>query len=148
MQYFLGTFENAMDDKNRLSIPAKMRKILAQNGETGFVISKEQAKYLKMYPSKLWMEKIGSKIKDLPHSNSKANTLRRKLGMCTAEASLDAQGRVVVPVDYCKHAGIEKKIRIIGSVDTLQLWNPSTHDEIGETYVEESFIEELQEFGI
>ena len=61
------------------------------------------------------------------------------------EGTIDNQGRIVIPADYCKHAGIDRKIRIVGSVDVLQLWHPQTHDEVGHSNEEATIIQELYE---
>ncbi len=148
MEYFLGTFDYATDGTGRLNIPAKFRKVLSQLGENNLIISKEQDEYLTIYPYKSWKVQIGDKIAELPHSHSKANRLRRLLGLTTTEASIDKQGRVNIPTDYYKHADIDKDVRIIGSVDTIQLWNPDTHDRLSQTSEEKSLIEEFEEFGI
>ncbi|MFQ5649135.1 MAG: division/cell wall cluster transcriptional repressor MraZ [bacterium] len=148
MEYFLGTYDYTIDDHNRLNIPAKFRKVMSRLEESNFIISKEQDDHLTVYPYKFWKTQIGDKIVALPHSDPKANRLRRLLGIKTTEVALDKQGRVNIPADYCNHAGIEKNVRIIGSVDTIQLWNPDTYDQISRVAEEQSLIEEYQAFGI
>lgn len=148
MEYFLGTYDYSIDDNNRLSIPAKFRKVMTQLGQTNFIISKEQDGYLTVYPYSIWNERIGAKIYELPHSGKKANRLRRLIGLNTTELQLDNQGRINIPTDYYKHASIEKTIRIIGAVDTIQLWNPDIYNKVSQTPEEKSLIEEFEEFGI
>ena len=148
MAYFLGTFDYSIDGSNRLNIPAKFRKVMDQLGQTEFVISKEQENCLTIYPYNIWKERVGDKISELPHSDENANRLRRLIGLTTTEVSLDNQGRVNIPSDYYKHAGIEKKIRIIGSVDTIQVWNPLKYEQVSQVPEEKSLMEEFKEFGI
>ena len=148
MDYFLGTFDYSIDDTGRLNIPAKFRKVMSQYEENTLIISKEQDNCLTIYPYTFWKQHIGDKIAELPHSQPKANRLRRLLGMNTTEASLDKQGRVNIPTEYYEHAGIDRNVRIIGSVDTIQLWNPETYDKVALGPEEKSLIEEFEEFGI
>ncbi|MFQ5603433.1 MAG: division/cell wall cluster transcriptional repressor MraZ [bacterium] len=148
MAYFLGTYENTIDDNNRLSIPAKYRKIMEDLGHSHFFITKEPENYLTLYPNNVWNARIGAKIADLPHGGPKAKRFRRLIGANTTEINLDNQGRINIPTDYYKHAGIEKKVKIIGAVDTLQLWNPESYDEISQEPEEQSIREEFEEFGI
>ncbi len=148
MAYFLGTFDYSIDGSNRLNIPAKFRKVMDQLGQTEFVISKEQENCLTIYPYNIWKERVGDKISELPHSDENANRLRRLIGLTTTEVSLDNQGRVNIPSDYYTHAGIEKKIRIIGSVDTIQVWNPLKYEQVSQAPEEKSLLEEFKEFGI
>lgn len=148
MEYFLGTYNYTIDDNNRLNIPAKFRKVMEQLHENNFIISKEQDNCLTAYPYKFWKTQIGDKIAELPHSDPKANRLRRLLGQNTTEVSLDKQGRINIPGEYYNHAGIDRNVRIIGSVDTIQLWNPVTYDDLSQKPEEKSLIEEFEEFGI
>lgn len=149
MDYFLGTFDYSIDDANRLSIPAKFRKVIEQQQEeNNLIISKEQENCLTLYPYKLWKTQVGDKIAQLPHSDPAANRLRRLLGINTTEANLDKQGRLNIPAEYYRHAGIKKNVRIIGSVDTIQLWNPDSHSGVAQNPEGKSLIEEFKEFGI
>lgn len=148
MEYFLGTYEYSVDDHNRLSIPAKFRKVMLSLEEDTFIISKEVDDYLTVYPYKFWKSQIGDKIAALPHSDPTANRLRRLLGMKTTEVSLDKQGRVNISAEYYKTVGIDKNIRVIGSVDTIQLWDPKRHDEVSASAEEQSLIEEYRAFDI
>ena len=148
MEYFLGAYTNNIDDNNRLSIPAKFRKVLSSLNEDNLIISKEQDGCLTVYPYKFWKTQIGDKIAALPHSAADANRLRRLLGMNTMEIAPDKQGRINIPTEYYNHAQIDKNVRIIGSVDTIQLWNPDTYADISQKPEEKSLIEEFEDFGI
>ncbi len=147
MNYFLGKFEYALDDDNRLSIPAKFRKVMTELNQTEFIISKEQKNCITMYPYLTWKEQIGDRIAELAHSSTEANKLRRLLGMNTTEVKLHNKGRIKIPSDYLEHAGIDKKVVIIGSVDTIQLWNPGSYDKLSDKD-EKSLMDELEQFGI
>ena len=148
MAYFLGIFDYSIDGSNRLKIPAKFRKVMKRLDQTEFVISKEQKNCITIYPYNIWKERIGDKISELPHSGESANRLRRLIGQTMTEASLDNQGRVNIPSDYYIHAGIKKKTRIIGSVDTIQVWNPLKYEQVSQAPEEKSLTEEFKEFGI
>ncbi len=148
MDFFLGKFNNTIDDNNRLSIPAKFRKVLSETEEDNLIISKEQENYLILYPYKSWKIQVAEKITALKRSDAKANRLRRLLGMSTTEAKPDKQGRVNILSEYYEHAGIDKNVLIIGSIDTIQLWDPDTYASISQTPEENSLQEEYEEFGI
>ena len=47
----------------------------------------------------------------------------------TADATLDAQGRVTVPPHLARHAGIEKEILFVGAGDIIEMWDPETYRE-------------------
>lgn len=148
MDYFLGEYDYAIDDGNRLSIPSKLRKVMTQWGQNNFKVSKEQQNHLILFPSDFWNERVGSKVLNLPLSDPRAHRLRRLIGLNITEVSMDSQGRINIPADYYQHVGIEKKIKIIGSVDIIQLWNPDIYAKVSQTSEERSLLEELAEFKI
>ena len=149
MSYFLGTYDYTIDDNFRLNIPAKFRKAMNQLQQNTFIISKAQENYLTVYPTNIWDEQIGKKILELPHSDEIANKLRVMVGINSTDTKLDSQGRITVPQEYCQHASIDKKVKIIGSVDTLQLWDPGKYDKyIARQAAQKSLTEELKAFGI
>lgn len=148
MVSFLGEFDYTIDDNNRLSIPAKFRKSMTENGQNRFIVTKKEPDYLTLYPQNVWADNVVAKVYELPHSKKEANRLRRLIGLNSTEVSLDSQGRVNIPGDYYQHAGIEKKVKIIGTVDTIQLWNPDVHEKESQKPEEKSFLEELEQFGI
>jgi MraZ protein len=47
----------------------------------------------------------------------------------TADATLDAQGRVTIPPHLARHAGIEKEILFVGAGDIIEMWDPDTYRE-------------------
>jgi MraZ protein len=146
---FHGTFDYTIDDNNRLNIPAKFRKTMKELNQTSFIASREDKHYIKLFPIETWQERVGQKIRELPHSDPRANRIRRIIGQSTTEVTLDSQGRINIPGEYYEHAEIERKVRIIGSVDTLQLWNPDRHTETSsQDPLEDSALEELQAFNI
>ncbi len=148
MDYFIGTFTNTIDDNNRLSIPAKFRKVLSLLDEGSLIVSKGQANYLKLYPSRFWQEQIGEKVRKLPQMNAKADGMRRWVGENTTDAKLDKAGRVNIPADYYEHAGIVKGVRIVGSVDTIQLWDPEIYDKQHGAIDEEALAQAFDEYDI
>lgn len=45
----------------------------------------------------------------------------------TAEATVDAQGRISVPERLAEYAGIEKEIVFVGAGDVIEMWNPESY---------------------
>ncbi|MFQ5708042.1 MAG: division/cell wall cluster transcriptional repressor MraZ [bacterium] len=148
MDFFLGTYACTIDEKNRLSIPAKIRKVMTKRGEQSFILTGMDDSCLTLYPYSIWKTQIADRIAALPQSSDAAKRLRRLLGKSTMEVPLDNQGRIVVPADLCKHARIEKKVTIFGAMDKVEIWNPEVYQEVAETPEEQSAGEELKTFGI
>jgi MraZ protein len=45
----------------------------------------------------------------------------------TADAALDAQGRVTIPAHLARHAGIKKEVLFVGAGEVIEMWDPATY---------------------
>jgi len=148
MLSFIGTFSSTIDDNNRVSLPAKLRKTFEELQEVNIVASKGQANYLKLYPHSHWDQEIAQRVKQLPPMDADADTVRRHVGETTVETKLDKQGRVTIPSDYFECVGIKKAVTIIGAIDSIQLWNPETHKKNHEVAKEADIAAAMSRFGL
>ncbi len=145
---FLGEYDYALDEKNRLSIPAKYRKVMSNLKENTFIICAIEDTRLTLYPYCTYSETVGKKLNELPQFDDNANELRRKFGSKSIDASLDNQGRIMIPASYSQYAGIDHKVKVIGCTNRIELWNPETHQEFSGRPDQRSIKEELRLFKI
>lgn len=115
----LGEFEHSIDDKGRLTVPAKFRGRLA----VGLVITKAIDPCLWLYPVDTWDE-LSAKIQGLPLTDPKAREFRRQVFGGAANSVPDRQGRVILPPYLREYAAIDKQAIIIGLHDHCEIWNP------------------------
>lgn len=148
MDYFLNSYDYSLDDKNRLSIPAKFRKVMSQIKQTSFIISCLENSCLTLYPADIFEEKIVKRLEDLPQMDEDANELRRAIAMNSEEVDLDNQGRIVLPANFKEHAGIDKKVKIVGMMNKIELWNPETFTKVSRTPDAASIKSELKKYRI
>ncbi|NIR49474.1 division/cell wall cluster transcriptional repressor MraZ [candidate division KSB1 bacterium] len=148
MEDFLGTFDYSLDDKNRLSIPAKFRKVMSELQQKTFIISMLDDSRLTLYPYSSFRETIAKRISELPQFDENANELRRSLGLNTTDSSMDNQGRIIIPPNYCDYAGINKKVKIIGCTNKIELWNPEVYVDVSKVKDPTSTKEKLKQFSI
>jgi MraZ protein len=142
---FLGEFSHTLDDKGRLTIPAKFRDELAG----GLVITRGIDHCLAVYPRQVW-EHLAARITQLPISQRNARNFGRLMFSGAADFVPDRQGRVLIPQPLRDYAGLDGDAIIIGLYDRLEIWNPENWT-ILRTEVEEnpeSIAEQLQELGI
>ncbi len=148
IQDFLGTYDYTLDDKNRLSIPAKYRKVMANLKQKTFIISMMEDSCLTLYPYSIFRERISEPLKSLPQIDDDTNEIRRAVGLNTTDVTLDGQGRIMVPINFCQHAGIEKSVKLIGLSNKIELWNPENHEKVSQTPDKKSIKEELKKYRI
>jgi MraZ protein len=115
---FLGEFEHTIDDKGRLTIPAKFRARLAG----GLVITKGIDRCLGLYPPDVW-ERLAQKISALPQTNPKAREFRRQMFGSASDDVPDRQGRVNLPQYLRGYAQIDRQVVIVGLCDHCEIWD-------------------------
>jgi MraZ protein len=116
---FLGEFEHSIDDKGRITIPAKFRGRLA----AGVVITRAIDRCLLLYPIDVW-EVLAQKISALPQTAPNARELRRQMFGGASDLIPDKQGRVNLPPYLREYANIDSNAVIIGMYDYCEIWNP------------------------
>lgn len=118
----MGEYHHSIDDKGRLTIPAKVRYDLGES----FVITRGLDNCLFVYPEKEWNEII-AKYKELPNTKDARNFMRFFLsGAETCE--FDKQGRVKIPVSLIRFANLNKDCIVIGVNDRLEIWSKERWD--------------------
>lgn len=116
---FLGEFTHTLDEKSRLTLPAKFRARLAD----GVVMTTGADKCLLVYPLdefKVLFERVSA----LPVMGREAATLRRMLYSNAHDAIPDKQNRVVIPQPLREYAGITNEAVIVGVGKFIEVWNP------------------------
>lgn len=144
-QMFFGRFEHTLDDKGRLTIPAKYRNTLA----TGVVITRGLDRCLYVYPSSEWGQ-ISERIKQLSQMKKDARSFVRFLFAEAIDCIPDKQGRVLIPAYLREHANLSDEVIVAGSNDRLEIWNPDTYQEENSRLQQDAdaLAEQLSELGI
>ncbi len=144
MSSFKGSYIYAVDEKGRVSIPARMRKYLSPEANETFVITRGTETCLFLFPLDEW-EKLEKKLKELNTFNPQHRLLVRILLMWAVEVTLDNQSRIMIPKNLLEFAKIDKEALIIGALDRIEIWNPSVFEEYVNTQPEsyESIAEKI-----
>ena len=118
--YFVGEFQHKLDAKKRLFVPAKYRGALAD----GFVVSKAPDRCLYIYSKEEW-EPVAEQIKSLP-GTEEYRRFKRDFFKNADLAEMDSQGRFTVKADLLEYAGLDKDVIILGSGNTLEVWDAAS----------------------
>ena len=116
---FRGQFEHAIDEKGRLSIPAKFREALRK--EKTLVLTSSDA-YLTAYPLKEWRA-LEDRLRANPKFKREQRDFLRFVYSSAEDVAMDSQGRILVPQGLRQRAGIMREVVIIGMMDTIEIWN-------------------------
>ncbi len=142
---FLGEFEHNIDDKGRLTIPAKFRDEL----EGGVVITRGLDGCLWAYSRSEW-EVVAEKIAKMPTTNRAARNFARFMFSSAFDSVPDRQGRVLVPQNLREYAGITNETIIIGVMNRVEIWQPTKWNEVVDEVEDdpESIVAQLEDLGI
>ena len=98
---FLGTYTPKLDDKGRLTLPAKFRDEL----RGGLMITKGQDHCLYVLTSE------------------SARAFQRSLFSGTDEQNPDAQGRIAIIPELRRYAGLTKDCVVLGAFTRAEIWD-------------------------
>ena len=112
---FFGTYEHSIDTKGRVFLPVKLSCNL---GEV-FVITRTLYDCISIYRKDEW-EKYVEKIESLP--NYKFGSLKRLIYSRTHTASLDSQGRLLLPLPLREELGLKGDVFVLGNNTSIEIW--------------------------
>ncbi|MBE2280932.1 MAG: division/cell wall cluster transcriptional repressor MraZ [Ignavibacteriaceae bacterium] len=121
-----------IDSKNRISIPAKIRKSISPAADNTLVLlngvgTDDAGHPIDVYPKDLWLQ-IEENLKSLKSYNKQSQLIIRTLLFSAEEEEMDSQFRIVLPQHLIKHAKIEKDILILGALRKFEIWNPEIYE--------------------
>jgi MraZ protein len=114
----LGEHEHTLDDKNRLTLPAKLREQLGAH----VVVSRGLDGCLYVYSDGDWA-RLAERVGSLDPFSREARTMQRWFFASGSDAELDKQGRMVIPAALLKIAGIGREVTVAGVYDHLEIWD-------------------------
>ena len=145
---FFGTFEHALDDKNRLMVPAKLREEIPALEGGVFYVTQGLDRCLYAYTKSGW-EQTAAKMQQAREGNPNARNLRRIFFSSAMRQELDAQGRLLLTDVLRVRAGLRKDVVLVGVSDHIELWDKTrwTRFMQGNQDKYEKFAESAELFG-
>lgn len=142
---FYGEFNQMLDAKNRMRLPAKYREKL----EGGYYILNGASGCLMVMDAKRF-NALTEKFESIPFSDIQARRAITKIMTSVVEPEEDAQGRFVLPAKAKAYAGITKNIVVAGAYDHLEIWSEERYNELGLSDAEDfnSALVALKDYGI
>jgi transcriptional regulator MraZ len=115
---FFGEYDHAIDEKSRLTLPARFREALG----SGVVIAKGIDTNLDVYPRDAWTTVVQERLAGLDPFSRETRELQRFFFSGVVDAIPDKQGRVLVPPKLAERAGLEREVVVVGVYDHLEIW--------------------------
>jgi MraZ protein len=118
----LGEFDHTIDDKNRLTLPARFREAFA----AGVVVTRGLEGCLSAYPREQWERMVTSWLDPLNPFSKEARQMHRYYYAGASEDTPDKQGRVTIPAALLQHAALDKEVVVAGVGDRAEIWDRAT----------------------
>lgn len=123
-------YRHGVDEKRRVQVPAKWRPAKPGMEFTLLVWPKSNIGIcLRVLPPSK-MAELKRDIDALPKGDSGKAALKRIIGSQSTQVTLDAAGRVCLPDDMAKAAGITDQAVLVGLLDLFEIWSPDRHDKV------------------
>jgi len=129
MEFFIGEYEYALDNKGRINIPAKFRKAMSPEANETVIITLSRERCLDVYPRDVWEQRIVAKLNDFSEMDKNHRRLTSLIGANSVDSEIDNQGRIAIPSKLLNYAGLSGKVVVVGAFNRIELWNPETWNE-------------------
>jgi MraZ protein len=132
----LGEHEHTIDEKNRLTLPARFRQAFA----AGIVLTRGMDGCLYAYPRGHW-ERMADSIGSLNDLSPEGRVMKRFFFSGAAVGEPDRQGRIAVPPPLARHAGLGRDVVVAGVYDHLEIWDRTSWE--GQMRLVEGSVEDV-----
>ena len=115
----LGEYEHTIDEKNRLTLPAKFRRAFVD----GILLTRGMDGCLNAFTRDEWDRVVTDQLAGLDPLSQEARRMRRFFYAGASEAELDRQGRVMIPGALLEYAKLGREVVVAGVHDHLEIWD-------------------------
>ena len=125
---FLSTYENKLDKKGRVSVPASFRAHLSNLGYNWVICYPSFNNSSIEACSQDRIEKISSAIDSLNPFEEKKDYFATSILSESVNLQFDSEGRILLSSKLLKHAKIKNSILFVGQGKTFQIWEPTAFE--------------------
>jgi MraZ protein len=140
---FLGEYIHTIDDKGRLTIPAKYRVLL----DAGLVVTRGFDRNLMLFPIDGWKD-MAESIVSKPLGDNDMRTFRRRVFSGAVDLTIDKHGRIVLPSYLREFAGINGEVVITGMYNYVEVWSSASWQDVRESIDNDNDADRWTDLGI
>lgn len=116
---FLGQYQHTLDNKGRLTIPARYRDLL----EDGAYLTQGFDRNL-MVMTVSAFDALSRRVNGMSITDSRARLLRRLLFSSGERVDVDKAGRILIPQFLRQSASLDSDAMVVGGGDYFEIWSP------------------------
>ena len=125
---FLSNYENKIDKKGRVSVPATFRSHLSSMGYNGFISYPSFNHPALEACSQDRIEKLSNTIDFLNPFEEKRDYFATSILSESINLQFDSEGRISLPSKLLKHSKIKNSMLFVGQGQTFQIWEPTAFE--------------------
>ena len=125
---FLSIFENRLDKKGRVSVPASYRAHLSSLGYNGIICFPSFNNQSIEAWSQDRIEKISNSIDTLNPFDEKKDYFATSILSESINLQFDSEGRILLGQKLLRHAKIKNSMLFVGQGKTFQIWEPTNFE--------------------
>lgn len=119
-RFYAGEFRHFIDEKNRITIPARWRR---GSAEEFIVLAEATHQFLLVMSPEEFSRMSAAAEADATVSARDRRVFFRQLHARAQHATADKQGRLVLPVDLCQRVGLKGEVVLVGGRGRFEIWN-------------------------
>jgi MraZ protein len=128
---FIGDYSCKLDDKGRVLLPAAFIKQMASSVQEKFVLKKDIFEScLVLYPMNEWERQNEILRQHTNPYNREHNRFLRGFYKGTAEVTLDASNRLLIPKRLLDEISAGKDIVLAGQLGKIEIWSADAYDKV------------------
>lgn len=123
-QKFLGTYQHSLDEKGRLTIPARFRDLL----DGGALITQGFDRCL-MVLTMTYFNEVNQRLDAMNLADPKVRLLRRQILAAAYSVEADKLGRILVPQNLRAFIDLKSEAVVAGQGEYFEIWTPELWNE-------------------
>ncbi len=123
---FSGSFQHVMDNKGRVSIPARYREILQERQDRQLILT-NWAGYILAFPQSEWV-KVEANLAEKNLLSPKIRNFQRFFLSGVEECPLDRQGRILIPQHLRDYAKLNRDLTMVGATKCFEIWDRTAYE--------------------
>jgi MraZ protein len=124
MALFLSNFENKIDKKGRVSVPAQFRAALLSQDLAKVVVYESFINECVEGCDLERIKQISDSIDNLDPFSTERDAIATTLLGLSVQLPMDGDGRIILPTNLIKKAGLKESAIFVGKGPTFEIWNP------------------------
>ena len=129
---FRGRFAHGVDQKGRVSVPAKFRDLIFASNDDRVMVTNFRSKQtpcLDVYPYAAWL-RLEERMNQRPQFNPKVQAFTTYYISNAQECSVDKQGRLLLPPLLREYAQLGDTAMVTGAGQKFQVWDQKAWQQV------------------